>query len=1151
MKCSKSLSGLFVGEKGVVERSECGGAVPRILNSAAEIMRLYGMKSIELARRCFLALIFSFLLFPFAGFAQEKTEVSAMQQDGFGRVILTFSNRLDLPNYELTSENGVLAIEFDSPLDVMLPDINGAIPDFISISRVDPDKMGIRFGLKGEVRVNRLEAGEQLYLDFLPMDWQGLAPGLPAEVVAELSKRAQDAAEIAELEQRIEFARVNNPTAEISVGRHPTFMRILFDWSEDTTAIFSQEGDVIRLEFDWPVDLDFYQLVSDMPPEIVEVKSSRLRASNLVEFYLEEGVTPRFFENSKRQFVLDIDLINPVLETLSAEDLLLAAQIEQAEREAELQQNAAQVEALQEGPAAVPVTDQIELTPEITKIGSTIRIAFPFVKETPAAVFERGDYLWLVLDSTTIINAPDDQGLLSSISDDFATISAGDTQIVRMKMTSRRLVSLGSQGPSWVLSLGDALMAPTEPIRLDRRQDEQGRFEIVADVERPVRVHELRDPEIGDILEVVTVYPPAHGIVRRLRFVDFDALSSIHGLVIAPAYEGLNITLGAREIVLGSEDGLIVSSLNDIRDVNTNELLAQREGFVDLEGLVLENPIDLLRRREELLAHTADSVGREKENSRMNLAYVLLANQLGLEAIGVLDLLIQENKVEELLPEAIAAKAAASVLAYRPSDALEMFKYGKLSQSIDNLMWRAIARVQARDYVGARIDVLASEIIASSYPVWLQNKFFLAGIEAAIETRDKEMALRLMREVHGEKFTSAEKSQFGLFEARLDEFSLRYDEALDTYGAVISQDVRPTRAEAIYRTILLLQKMGRLDEQKAIQTLSRESIVWRGGVIEAKMLELLAELQFESKHYRDGFSTVREASETKMDDSAILDLANRAQREFADLFINGAADSLGNVEALSLYYDFRYLTPSGARGDEMIRNLARRLIRVDLLSQAAELLEYQVDVRLEGAARSQIAADLAVIYIADRKPALALKALNVSALANLPPSLERQRRLLEGRALIDEGRMNLALDVMANLEGRDVDLLRIDAYWQGENYLKAAEQIELIYSRGDNNAALSLPARMNVIKAAVGYVLGGDELGLARMRSRFSERLANSPEWPMFDYVTGTVVQTSVDFRSVASKIAAIDGLSAFLNSYRLTYGADGSLAPKAGVERS
>ena len=50
-----------------------------------------------------------------------------------------------------------------------------------------------------------------------------------------------------------------------------------------------------------------------------------------------------------------------------------------------------------------------------------------------------------------------------------------------------------------------------------------------------------------------------------------------------------------------------------------------------------------------------------------------------------------------------------------------------------------------------------------------------------------------------------------------------------------------------------------------------------------------------------------------------------------------------------MFYEFRELTPIGRRGDEMIRRLADRLVAVDLLDQASELLQYQIDQRLEGA----------------------------------------------------------------------------------------------------------------------------------------------------------------------------------------------------------
>ena len=67
----------------------------------------------------------------------------------------------------------------------------------------------------------------------------------------------------------------------------------------------------------------------------------------------------------------------------------------------------------------------------------------------------------------------------------------------------------------------------------------------------------------------------------------------------------------------------------------------------------------------------------------------------------------------------------------------------------------------------------------------------------------------------------------------------------------------------------------------------------------------------------------------------------------------------------------------------MIRKLADRLVPVDLLDQAAELLQHQVDHRLQGAARAQVATRLAVIYLMNRKPDRALATLQSSRSSEL------------------------------------------------------------------------------------------------------------------------------------------------------------------------
>ena len=55
------------------------------------------------------------------------------------------------------------------------------------------DQCAIRFALKNQFQINTLEAGEKLFVDILPMSWQGLPPGLPDDVVRDLAKRAEAA----------------------------------------------------------------------------------------------------------------------------------------------------------------------------------------------------------------------------------------------------------------------------------------------------------------------------------------------------------------------------------------------------------------------------------------------------------------------------------------------------------------------------------------------------------------------------------------------------------------------------------------------------------------------------------------------------------------------------------------------------------------------------------------------------------------------------------------------------------------------------------------------------------------------------------------------------------------------------------------------
>jgi hypothetical protein len=185
-----------------------------------------------------LALLFALLAGAAPALAQAQGQLFATEEDGYGRLILSFPGRDNLPEYAMRIENGILSLEFGEPVAVILPDVGVTMPDYLSIARVDPDGMGLRIGLKRAYNFNRIEAGEKLFIDLLPQSWKGMPPPLPQDIIDELARRAKEAALRAERERKAAGVEEFDPRADIRIGRNPTFLRVQFDWTVPTAAEF-------------------------------------------------------------------------------------------------------------------------------------------------------------------------------------------------------------------------------------------------------------------------------------------------------------------------------------------------------------------------------------------------------------------------------------------------------------------------------------------------------------------------------------------------------------------------------------------------------------------------------------------------------------------------------------------------------------------------------------------------------------------------------------------------------------------------------------------------------------------------------------------------------------------------------------------------
>ncbi len=130
----------------------------------------------------------------FAGSANAaepvKGELSVFTDGGFTRLVFRLDEEVEA---KVKVSGAIMVISFKQPINVPVDNLNARAPGVISAARRDPDGSAIRIALARKVKVNLIHAAERLYVDLLPDNWTGIMPGLPQEVVDELSRRLREA----------------------------------------------------------------------------------------------------------------------------------------------------------------------------------------------------------------------------------------------------------------------------------------------------------------------------------------------------------------------------------------------------------------------------------------------------------------------------------------------------------------------------------------------------------------------------------------------------------------------------------------------------------------------------------------------------------------------------------------------------------------------------------------------------------------------------------------------------------------------------------------------------------------------------------------------------------------------------------------------
>jgi hypothetical protein len=1060
---------------------------------------------------------------PFAGLMGNAFAASlqASEMPGFGRIILSFES---LPMVEVTQVNGVLVLNFDRPVDFDPNHLGFEIPNYISSARLDPDKRAMRFAIAKSLRPNLIEAGNDLYLDLLPTNWKGPPPTLPVDVVQALSRKARNADAMAN-----NNAFKVRGSLNVEAATSARLSRLIFRGANADDVKISKSGKTVELTYSGQWNLDIARIRTEFPRGFEKIDATIRDGNLVVTITALDGakIDARIEDNG---IIIDVTLkgVGFLELPIDAPNIVTGATLAETVP--------ARNRDMASEPVATKNLDQPRPKISLSEGYETLKLLLSVGGPIPIASFMRSHRYWLVLDTKL------DPEL--------------ESKLLRETVRLRNFRS-GREGAIFVISfeLPDALVPDIQAmeegyqIEFLKQTKPDTLLPLLASVPNASKamqlgislggighIVEIHDPVIGD--RIIVVPSSKRGIVNNnpLRFAEFSILQSGQGIAVVPIADDLEVKSSVDLVTISRPDGL---ALNDISAQNKSMRI--NRSVINRARWERDQTDAVLDRKAEFIEKINQVNTLARKALRLDYARFLAANGLYREAAaGFQDAFNRQNEAIEEPRDRIEV-GIYQALGFDWRVANENLSDIRLSDQEEAVLWRGFIAFHQGRFAEAVDGYRRSTGILDDYPVEIQSILNRALAEAAIESSDWALAADRVNKL-GKQTNPSTANEIDYFKARIEEASGNIENARSVYERLTTLEDRSLEVRATAALTALDLRFGKIDANQALSRYEKLANFWRGDFLEAKVLAAAARVALDSKKWQNAFSAVQRLNRLYADTDGVRPLLEEVTLKFDALISGDQSEGLSNLDAVALFMEFKEFMPVGHRGDELIRKYIERLVDLDLISQATQLLRYQIDYRLEGIPRAAAAVRLAGLYLLEHKPIEAVRAIYETRFTGLSDELKVARRLIEAQARSELGEIQVASELLEGVESREATILRGDIFWKSKNWNAAGTNYEIALGDVWRKASPLTPDELKIaLRASAAYVLSGDKMSSDRFGRRYKDLVSKTPDAGVFQLLAApTNVQGPLAL-AVADEKSRSGFLDSFLKSYRVRYGLDGS----------
>ncbi len=1053
------------------------------------------------------AIVFLALSFPVRA---EPVLVRAAAHDGYGRIVFNW----DFPvAFTARAEGRKLTVRFNRPIEADFRSVIEEVSRYVRDVTSDPDGHSVIFSLAKGYEAATFDIGSAIVVDIR----KKTARPTSTEPAAE------------------------RPILRMRTGEHENYTRVVFDWPQKVGYEVTKSARAATIVFASGARLDLNRINADPPNWIRRARTEMKGARLAVVFDVDPGGGVRHFYSGAK---VVLDILRP--DSKRVLDQKRAA--------------ASSVSALKEGAPNQPITlappnraeqelrpPDPSLTSAASAFPSAVTLRFDWQEPVAAAVFRRAGALWFAFDKAVAF----DPNLIvragGNVIRTARQLPSDNGTVLRMQTAAGINPTIRRDGLAWLFELRRQPLEPATLIEAKADPDFPTGARIFMPVPEPGRAIAVKDPEVGDNLVIIPVIPLGHGVAQAYDYPQVRILPSSQGIALHPWIDRLRVRSLRWGIELTSDEELKISPVSQVAVAEAKLGESSDISRVFDPDKWRYSDIKTYQHFKQVFQNAAAQApkGVLRDKARFSLAQFFFSYGFAAEMLGVLNVIESEQPQVLNKPGFRALRGAANFLMARYADARDDLSYESLAKNDEAAFWLAAVDAAEGNLLRASSRLERMGSLISSYPRALKFPIGVLIAEAAIEAGNAKQAARYLDALQASGPAKAWTGQIKYLEGRLKELEGSSNKAIAIWEDVQKNSRRPTRTKASLARAELLYKLKKINTAEMIEELEKLRFDWRGDNFEFDLLWRLGNLYLEAGDYGKGLRTLKQAATYYRAHPKAAQITQKMADTFSTLYLKGKASDMNPVSAIALYNEFKELTPTGPKGDEMIHKLAGRLVDVDLLDRAAALLETQVAFRLSGEQKARVGTRLALVYLMSGKPKDAMKTLERSKIKNLPPELIPSRRRLRARALQELGRSKKALELLEDDKSKEAEQLRADIFWKSKNWPNASRSLRNLLRILDAGPGKPLNEDLarHVLNLAVTLALGADERGLERLRRNYGAAMETTALKDAFRLIATPKSRGLIDYNSIASRVSDAASFPSFLSSYKERLKGQGSEA--------